>query len=468
MDQIHKNFAEIGIAGFDFSGDFVRSDFLPQLNWPQAGKVYEEMSKNDPTIGAILYMSKQLVRRVGWNVLPKGDDKQSIEAAEFVRSCMDDMDISWGDFIGELLSMLVYGWSYHEVVYKIRKGSNKDPRLRSKHRDGKIGWRKIAGRSQLTCYGWQINQVTGDIEALIQQAAPDYGQRFIPIEKSIHIKTESDFGNPYGRSLLRNAYRPWFFKKRIEEIEGIGIERDLAGLPVLIPPEGLDIWDSTDPSMVQLKNLSEQLVKNIRRDQSEGVVHPNGWELKLLSTGSQRQFDTNEILNRYDQRIAITLLADIVMLGADKVGSFALADVKKSLLCASLETVLATIASALNSQELPRLLELNGMDVQDCPTIKADEIETPDLEQLSKLLTAMSSVGMKVSDPTLEEFLRRVASMPANSEEVIELKREIFQRGLDASLTMTTTNGTDVNESAAPTEEEGEDDVAESPDSENE
>jgi hypothetical protein len=437
INKINASFVEQGIAGFDFSGDFVQTDFMPQLNWPQAGKVYEEMSKNDPSIGAIIYMSKQLVRRAKWHVKPMGVTPRDMEAAKFLESCMSDMETGWNEFIGEVLTMMVYGWSYHEVVYKIRGGKSKDKRLYSKYGDGKIGWRKLPGRAQRTCYGWEINQDTGDIEALKQQAAPDYKMRCIPIGKALHFKIENDYGNPYGRSLLRNAYRPWFFKKRIEEIEGIGIERDLAGLPVLIPPPEVNIWDSDDPEMIKLKNLSENLVKTIRRDQTEGVVHPNGWELKLLSTGSRRQFDTNQILNRYDQRIAITLLADIVMLGADKVGSFALAEVKKSLLSSSLETLLDGIAETINRQEVPRILELNGFDdLEEPPQIISDEVETPDLEQLSKILTAMNGVGMKVNDPELEDFLRKIASMPANSPEVLQLKKDIYAKQLDLAKEM--------------------------------
>lgn len=33
--------------------------------------------------------------------------------------------------------------------------------------------------------------------------------------------------DPEGKSILRNAYRSWYFKKRIQEIEGIGIEATL-------------------------------------------------------------------------------------------------------------------------------------------------------------------------------------------------------------------------------------------------
>lgn len=421
------SFSEYGIGGFEFSGDYVINDFIPQLLWPQAGKVYEEMSKNDPTIGAILFMAKQLVRRSKWTVIPNGASARHKEAADFIESCMNDMEQSWNEFIGDVLSMMTYGWSYHEVVYKLRKGNTKVKSMHSRYNDGRIGWRKIASRSQRTCYGWDINQETGEILALKQQAAPDYQLRQIPIDKAIHFKTENDYGSPYGRSLLRNTYRPWFFKKRIEEIEGIGIERDLAGLPLLTPPEGVNIWDPEDPDMIKLKNASERLVKSIRRDQSEGVVVPAGWELKLLSTGSRRQFDTNMVLNRYDQRIAITMLADIVMLGADKVGSFALADVKKSLLSAALETLLSSIADAINRQEIPRLMELNGfMDLEEFPLLKPDEVETPDIAQLADLIDKMANAGMDVKDPQLEEFLRKIASLPATDPEVLEMKQKRY------------------------------------------
>ena len=434
MESIDKakktaaSFAEHGIGGYDFSGDFAYTDFLPQLQWPKAGKVYEEMSKNDPTIGAVLYMAKQLVRKSQWKVIPGGSSARDKEAAEFLRTCMEDMEHSWNEFIGEALTMMPYGWSFHEVVYKVRKGNTHQKTTQSRYTDGRVGWRKLASRSQRTCYGWEIDQETGEILALKQQAAPDYRIRLIPVSKAIHFKTENDYGSPYGRSMLRNTYRPWFFKKRIEEIEGIGIERDLAGLPVLVPPEGVDIWDSDDPEMIKLKNASESLVKSIRRDQSEGVVTPFGWDLKLLSTGSRRQFDTSIILNRYDQRIAITMLADIVMLGADKVGSFALADVKKSLLSASLETLLDSMSDGINRQEVPRLMELNGFsDLEELPKITPDEVETPSIEQITMLLDSMTGAGMDVKDPQLEEFIRRIASLPCSDPEILELKKKFYQ-----------------------------------------
>ena len=173
-----------------------------------------------------------------------------------------------------------YGWSYHEIVYKRRLGDNRDPSKRSKYNDGRIGWRKIPSRSQDSWAGWKFDEEDdGNVIGMWQDTGN--GKVLILIEKALLFRTTSARGNPEGRSFLRGAYRPWYFKKHIEEIEGIGIERDLAGLPVLITPENLDIWNPEDANAQKIRQQAESLVKNIRRDRNEGVVLPYGWTLEL-------------------------------------------------------------------------------------------------------------------------------------------------------------------------------------------
>lgn len=383
------NFAATGLTGLNRYSNFVYEDFLPQLHWPKAAKIYQEMADNDATVGAIFYLAKQLVRKSGWTVEPASESPEDIAAAKFVEECMNDMTESWQDFISEVLSMFVYGWSFHEVVYKVRRGPmEKNPKYRSKYSDGKIGWRSMPGRSQHTLYGWDFAE-DGHAVGMIQWAPPKFEMTHIPFTKGVLFRTQVERGNPEGRSLLRSAYRSWYFKKRIEEIEGIGIERDLAGLPVLIPPETVNIWDALDEQATTIRNTAESIVRNIRRDKAEGVVIPYGWELKLLSTGGTRQFDTNAIINRYDQRIAITMLSDIVMLGADKVGSFALADVKKSLMATAIEAQVMGIVDVLNKYCIPPLMQINAMKCPNgYPKFKCAEIETPSLEDVAKVLKA--------------------------------------------------------------------------------
>lgn len=407
-------FQEIGTSGLTRFGGMVYEDFIPLLQWPRAGKVYKEMSYNDPVVGSILFAAEMLIRNTTWRVEPRSPAPVDIEAAQFLTECLDDLDKPWVETITEILSILTYGWSLHELVYKYRGGDVRDPKRKSQYADNRIGWRKIAGRSQNTLVQWVFDDVNDELQAMVQRSASSAKQCIIPMDKALLFRTKVESGNPEGKSVLRNAYRPWYFKKHIEEIEGIGIERDLAGLPVLTTPEGVDLWGGSDERTVQIRVAAENIVKNVRRDQNEGLILPFGWEFKLASTGGSRQFDTSAIINRYDQRIAITLLADIVMLGADKVGSFALANVKKGMLATALDSVLDIVTEVFNRQAIPQLFKLNvfpGLVLP--PKLVHGSVETPDLTELSNFIQKMAGAKMPLfPDEELENYLRTVSSLP--------------------------------------------------------
>jgi hypothetical protein len=399
-------------------------EFLQELAGRKGIEIYKEMSDNDDMVGSIIFAIEMLMRQVEWTVKEAGTEEADGKAAEFVYSCMHDMDETWTDFISEVLSFLTFGWSYHEVVYKRRMGKSGKPELSSKYEDGLIGWRKLPIRSQDTLWEWKYDE-KDNLLGLIQSAPPNFGQVFIPIGKALHFKTKSRKGNPEGRSVLRNAYRSWYYKKRIQEIEGIGIERDLAGLPVLKAPEGVDIW--SDEYAAELAR-AEKLVSGIRRDEREGVVLGYGWELALLSTGGRRQFDTNSIIERYDARIAMTVLADFVLLGHEKVGSFALSSDKTELFGVALGAFLGLICEVFNKQAIPRLIGINGgafKGISGYPELVHGDIETQDLAQLGAFVRDMVGIGAITPDESIEDYLRMAASLPEKSFETAYMGRDI-------------------------------------------
>ena len=417
MENTNKvvNFKQLGTTGLKRYGPYVYEEFLPELRWPRAGKIYQEMADNDPVIGAILYLAEMLIRGTSWSVEPASTNKEDTEAAKFLKECMDDMEMSWPDIISEILSMLTYGFSFHEILYKVRRGpTERSARYRSKFSDGRIGWRNLPVRSQNSLNGWIFNK-DNEAVAFEQLAEPDFKKVIIPFSKGLLFRTRVTRDNPEGKSLLRNAYRPWFFKKHFEEIEGIGIERDLAGFPVLQSPEGLDLWNEDDPNMVALRSRAEELVANVRRDSEEGILLPFGWKLELLTSGSSRQIDIGSTIERYDNRIAITMLSDVILLG-NKSGSFALADTKQSMLAASLQSQLLNIADVFNTDAVPRLFQANNfVGLTSLPKIVPGQIQTPSLKEVALILRSM---GLKINDDRdLQNYLRRIMNMPELSEE---------------------------------------------------
>ncbi len=313
--------------------------------------------------------------------------------------------------------------SFHEIVYKYRNGQDKLPSKKSKHTDGKLGWRKLPGRSQDSLTRWEFDD-EGGISAYVQTPPPEYKEITIPIEKGLLFRTSAAKNNPEGKSILRTAYIPFYYKKRIQTYEAMGIERDLAGFPVLYVPQE---WTErgADGNATQSFTDAKDFVVNIKRDEQEGAVLPSIYDenknqllkLELLSTGGKRNFDTRAVINGLNKEIAMTVLADFLLLGSDKVGSFALVKGKTNLFVIAITTWIDSIADIFNRHAIPRLMELNGVDLENCPTLEHDPIESEDLQIMSAFIDALSKVGVDMSDLDTQNYLRRIGGMPEITEE---------------------------------------------------
>lgn len=393
-------------------------EFLPELNGIKGIKVYREMADNDDTVGAILFAIKMLIRHVTWRVEPGGDSAKDQEAADFIEGCMNDMSSTWTDTISEILSFLTYGWSFHEIVYKRRMGRNRNKEMNSKFSDGLIGWQKLPIRAQDTLYRWEYDD-KDNLIGMTQQPPPNYELLTIPMSKALLFRTESSKDNPEGRSILRNAYRSWYFKRRIQEIEAIGIERDLAGLPVIYVPEEIHLFDAEDEYAQGVYASMLKMVKNIRRNEYEGLVLPANYKAELLTSAGGRQFDTNEVVKRYNTAIAQTVMADFIMLGHEGVGSFALSSDKTELFAMSISSFLDEICEVFNTQGIPQLIDLNGQHfggITDYPSLTHGDLNDRNITELGTFLKDMVGTGIIIPDEALEDYVRDAANLPERSD----------------------------------------------------
>jgi len=156
----------------------------------------------------------------------------------------------------------------------------------------------------------------------------------------------------------------------------------------------------------------KKIVQPVRRDEQEGIVMPWWAKFTLVSTGSRRSFDTNAIIARYDQRIAMSMMADFIMLGHESVGSFALGASKVDLFMAAVESWVRLIAETFNSHAIPRLIALNGLDTARCPSLTYGQVNAIDLNELGGYLANLTSAQLLTPDNNLEEYLREIAGLP--------------------------------------------------------
>ncbi len=417
--SVPRPFTEFGATGLQaFAGEILEEP-LPLLRGERGRKLLKEMAENDPMVGAVLFTIDMLCRQVPWRVEPVSEDKADEEAKDYLESIIDDMSHSWSDFISEVLTMLTYGWSWGELVFKKRLGWQRDPSKRSRHNDGRIGLRKVAFRSQDSLNKWEFDD-EGGIEALVQRPAPTYEPFTIPITKSLLFRTSVRRGNPEGRSILRSAYRPWYFKKRIEEYEAIRTERDATGIAVAwVPPEMLRT-DAASDVQTLLTNI-KKIVRNIKFNEQAGLVFPleyddkgnKKYDLTLLNANVNRPALTRPIIEGKNKEIAMSMLADVILLGHEKVGSYSLASSKTTLFATALGAFLDGIQDVLNRHLVPRLFALNAWDVEELPEFVHGDIEMPDLQELADWISKTGQAGaIDYTDEELENHLRELSGFP--------------------------------------------------------
>lgn len=417
-------FVELGVTGLETSAGRVIEEKLRQLKGRQGLLLYAEMRDNDPVVGASLTAMENLVLGMKWDVERAGDDKEDVERAAFLKSNIGDMSHSWSSFISEVLSYWVFGWQWTETVFKIRDGVNRQPGLSSRFDDGKIGIRKLAPRAQESLGRWQFSEDDNTVEAMIQRALPRFDTIVIPIGKSLLFTTTSRKRNPEGRSALRNAVRSYLIKKRLEEVEGIGIERDATGLPLITAPSE---WFHADASTEQKALLLtlKKIGRNIRMDEQGCIVLPSALDPKtgnptitfqLIAAGGRRVTPSGPTIERWNRLIAMTLLTDVILMGHEKVGSFSLASSKTTILSASLGAYADGIEDVLNRHLVPRLFALNGMSIERLPRFTHGDIETRDIAELGAFIKQITDAGAPLfpSDQmVLERHLMEMVGLPA-------------------------------------------------------
>lgn len=412
-----------GRAGYD--GFMLGDEFLPELRGRRGIRKYREMSQNDPIIGSVIHAMTMMLRDTPVHVEPANDTEIARQRAEYVNSLWDDMDHSWDDFISEVLTFLIYGFSLFEVVYKRRDGPNfRSEKKYSRYKDGLIGIRKLASRAQ-----WSIQQFDitdhGEINGVWQDQVFGASEPYLPIRKCLLFRTTSVNNEPAGSSVLRQAYKPYYYLTHLQEIESIAIERELNGIPVArIPSEYLSS-DATD-SQAAVRRKLEQIARDLKFNEQGYVLLPsdtypdeNGSptdikmvDLELIASDGTRNIDIDPVIKRYQHDIARTILAEFVMLGSNERGSYALSKSKVDVFLRALRGYMEAIAGTLNRQLLPRLWELNGFDYDTMPRMIPGDVVGKDLVTLGRYVRSTGLADQLPADDGLNNALREAAELP--------------------------------------------------------
>lgn len=331
-------------------------------------ETFRRMVDTDETVGSgVDFLTTCLAARMGEYTHPND------EIAKWVNARLEEIDGGWVNAMKEMLSACWAGFSVSEKVWAnnehgfvVRKLVHLPPGtlLFETHRTGELtedgilqyqrnynpalfggGVAYLFGFSSVAPSFSQSN-IRPDIYAKLGDypfplRSPNifsYLSIRIPIRKCIHYawNAQGTFGSPYGKSLLRRAYKHWVIKDSVMQFLAIALDRKGTPLQVwYVDPNATfidaDKWNGQPIDPTQNIGIRAQLavknaLKNVHNDSVVIMPGKKGQfvEHDVIMQSSNAQ-DFISTLNYLDSRIMRALLIPtLVFSSGDGTGSFAL------------------------------------------------------------------------------------------------------------------------------------------------
>lgn len=277
-------------------------DPIGEFNSPlNAAKIYRKMRKQDPIIGSLSLNFENLIASKPYNLERGNCNKRDFE---FLSSLFSFYLSPKVKLVQQLNSALTYGFAVSEKIFGTV--------------DGYFVPIDFSPRHQST-----IHEINYDKQFIRQSAL---GFIDIPYAKCVHHVFYDEGRSPYGISLLRHVYKPYYYKSDIEASEAAGLERDLAGLPIMEAPQGFDFEAADENSQKYDSSVATTLqwavdtISNIKKDTQQGVVLPFGWKLTVLKGENRTVIPTSDIIVRYNNEIAYGMLQNFLSFTATNPG----------------------------------------------------------------------------------------------------------------------------------------------------
>ena len=332
-----KSTVVVGVKGLKKLGGRIQEDYLATFkSWEKAIKTFREM-QDDGIIATLLDAIKLPLLAAEFVTVLAGDTEDDENARQFLWDNLHGMiSQSWRNHVATALEILDYGWAIAEIVMEKRD-------------DGRLWLKNLEPRGQETLYQWKFTD-DDSVLAFIQRD-PDTGKTIeIPISKCLHFTSGGRKGNPQGKSLLQTLWRSWRYLRNLEELEAIGIERDVGGMPMAELPEG--VISTADRTAI------ETALKNLRNDEESYLIIPNGMKLSAYG-GGNKIYNVAEVIERKKKEILMRRFAQFLMLGMEKVGTQALVKGSQDFFTLGLIAIQQELLEVWNEQLIPYLFKYN-------------------------------------------------------------------------------------------------------------
>lgn len=411
--------APIGSNGvFDVNGYvFSPEDRTPLYNGERRFAIFDQMLRNTAIVAAGTRAIFTLLGKAEWTVNPPEAMKDSEQAKNYADIAYDslfDMRTSWTHVVKKTASFALQGFSLQEITAKMRP-------------DGVIGIDNIANRPQRTITRWNQDE-NGEITEVFQRI-PNGKEVSIPRGKLIYAVDDTFTDAPTGLGLFRQLAPHADRLNAFLELQSVGFETDLRGIPIARAPLG-ELRDQVtagtlteEKRSAMLKPLMDFINKHIRNKRT-GVMLPsdtfqgqNGdgantpsaqpkWALELLQGQSTGLADMANAIKEVVNEMARILGVEHMLLGSDGAGSLALSKTKLDTFHAFISSVLQELVEVYQRDIIEFQATLNGWPDDMIPEIGVGDVTDDDIVEVTTALLNIATAGVPLlpNDPIIGEL----------------------------------------------------------------
>lgn len=387
-----QDISELGSASPSPWTSMMRQEWVPELRGRQGLQTFYRMKRQDGVVRGSLRASKTALLAAHWYIKPGENTDQDRKIAKFVYdNLFCDLNTTFFSVLNDILLSEEYGFMAFEKVWN-------PPTLEAGKFVQKL--KKIAPRHPIDIEEFLYDKEGGPNAILMESSidSPTSVPVTIPISKLVIISPEAEAGDLNGISILRSAYKHWFYKDTLYKIDGIQKERHGIGIPVIKLPIG---WSKDD------KKLADELGRNLRTNERAHVVLPPNWELLFAKVEGQ-MVDCMKSIDHHDMAIMANVLSAWIKEPTAKSDSL-------DMSMKATRYVAAVIVDVFNRWVVRELVDKNfklGPD-REYPKLVCRRVgEQEDMRTNSFTIRNFVGAGVIEPDDPMEEALREELDLP--------------------------------------------------------
>ena len=398
LEQVQKNFQDTKPEMKEIASSednlYLKGTIIPYNPDTLLGRkgfpIYDQM-RIDDQVKACLTLKKFATLAPNYEILPASNDEQDVEVADFVSYCFDKMQGSLIDATLEMMTALDYGYSITEINYKT---------FDSGIHQGKIGLKNLKTK-QPYYYRFAVDEFSNLLkDGIVYDKGGE--EKYYPTSKFLVFSYQKEFGNHYGTSDLRPAYRGYWSKDVLIKMWNIYLER-------FANPTIIGKYKSNDPSgRNNLRNILDNLTAKT------SITHRmDEYDIGLLESTRASTNDFNTALNFYNKSIARSILIPDRLMAEGDTGAYSQAKIHFDVFLWVIQKLRQDIEeTVMNEQLIKRLVSYNYSNVEELPKFVFNPMTDDQKLQLQTLFITAVEKGVVI--PTLEDenVLRRQLNFP--------------------------------------------------------